>query len=112
MFGKSKKDPEPPSAPSADAVRLNVRVSGWVQGVGFRWTVLSVAEPRGLLGYAENLENGDVEIVAEGDRAACQQLLDWLSGKGPKTPRVPGRVSSLNSSWGAAQGGFKRFSVR
>lgn len=113
MFGKrSQANPKPDLAPPDDAMRLTVRVTGYVQGVGFRWTVLSVAEPLGLLGYAENLDNGDVEVVAEGSAQACGQLLDWLAGRGPRTPRVPGRVDSLTPSWGPAQGGFRRFSVR
>lgn len=120
MFGKtSAAGPTNPdstataaSASQLDAVRLTVRVSGWVQGVGFRWTVMSVAQPLGLLGYAENLDNGDVEVVAEGPKPSCQMLLEWLSGNGARTPRLPGRVESLKYSWGPATGRFRRFSVR
>lgn len=113
MFGR-KRPPEDVTVPepAPDAKRLTVRVCGHVQGVGFRWSVLSVAEPLGLLGYAENLTNGDVLVVAEGPAPACGQLLDWLSGRGPRTPRLPGRVESLAPSWGPAQGGLRRFSIR
>jgi acylphosphatase len=121
MFGKRNADAAAgpahggaasPLGQQSDAVRLEARVTGWVQGVGFRWTVMSVADPLGLLGYAENQDNGDVVVVAEGPRKACQTLLDWLSGHGPRTPRVPGRVETLTHSWGPAQGGFRRFSIR
>jgi acylphosphatase len=112
QVGPSSAGPASPAGTDPEQVRLTVRVTGWVQGVGFRWTVLSVAEPLGLLGCAENLDNGDVEVTAEGSRQACQQLLNWLSGQGPRTPRVPGRVESLAPLWGPARGGFRRFSIR
>lgn len=120
MFGKKSAagpaNPDPaatvPSGSGPDAARLTVRVSGWVQGVGFRWTVMSVAQPLGLLGYAENLDNGDVEVVVEGPESGCQMLLNWLSGCGAPSTRLPGRVESLSHSWGPATGGFRRFSVR
>lgn len=116
MFGRPNRSGKvpPPSPPpeTGESVRLTARVSGHVQGVGFRWTVLSVAQPLGLVGYAENLYSGDVEVVAEGSLVSCVKLLDWLRGQGPATPRRPGRVDSVTSSWGDAQGGMRSFTIR
>ena len=47
-------------------MRLHVVVRGEVQGVGFRWFVREAARRRNLAGWVRNLEDGGVEIVAEG----------------------------------------------
>ena len=63
-------------------------VSGHVQGVGFRWFVARHARALGLSGYARNLPDGRVEVVAEG---ADQQALEQLEGRlrqGPAHARV------------------------
>ena len=45
-------------------------VSGSVQGVGYRYFALKEAQALGLSGYARNLGDGRVEVVAEGDESA------------------------------------------
>ena len=62
-----------PDAPDNDAVagtvRLEARVSGMVQGVGFRWfTRENALEIGGMVGFALNLDDGRVQVVAEGQR--------------------------------------------
>lgn len=100
-----QSSPEPP-------VRLTATVQGFVQGVGFRWSTMSLAQTLRLVGVAENLPNGDVLVVAEGPRDQCQKVLDWLHGSGPRTVRRPGRVEFVDARWGPAQGGFRSFTVR
>jgi acylphosphatase len=80
-------------------VRLTAWVRGQVQGVGFRWWVLSRALELGLVGSATNLEDGRVLVVAEGDRNRCEQLVAMLSG-----PGAPGRVTGVTQRWSAALG--------
>ncbi len=46
-----------------------------MQGVGFRWFVQQRAKNFAVSGYVKNLDNGDVEIEAEGDRDRVEQLL-------------------------------------
>lgn len=82
-----------------DVVRLNAWVSGRVQGVGFRWWTRARALELGLTGSASNLEDGRVEVVAEGPRAACEALLTALRG-----PGTPGRVRGVVERWGPARG--------
>ena len=79
------------------AVRLQAFVKGHVQGVGFRWWTRARALELGLAGWAGNLEDGRVEVVAEGPRAACEQLLALL-------PSGPGRVDFVAERWGPARG--------
>ncbi len=58
-------------------------VKGRVQGVFFRDSTRHVAESLEITGYAINLPNGDVEVLACGARAAIAELAGWLQ-QGPR----------------------------
>ena len=81
----------------------NVRVTAWVhglvQGVGFRWWTRSRALELGLVGSARNLADGRVEVVAEGQRLACQKLLDLL-----RSGTTPGTVDLVVERWSMSKG--------
>ncbi|MCO6414303.1 MAG: acylphosphatase [Thiogranum sp.] len=62
-------------------------VSGRVQGVFFRETTRREAERLGVTGYAINLRDGSVEVLACGDIAAVEKLAEWLWA-GPPAARV------------------------
>ncbi len=47
--------------------RIHLFVSGYVQGVGFRWYVRRLAERFGIYGFVKNLRDGRVEVVAAGN---------------------------------------------
>lgn len=49
--------------------------AGNVQGVGFRYTVRSLASRLAVVGYVRNLPDGRVELLAEGDAAEVAMLL-------------------------------------
>ena len=66
---------------------LNIIISGKVQGVFFRANVKSKANELGISGYAKNLENRDVEIIAEGDESKIKELIDFIK-KGPGMARI------------------------
>jgi acylphosphatase len=53
-------------------------VSGRVQGVFYRATAAQRARELGLRGYARNLSDGRVEVLACGDPATVQTFIDWL----------------------------------
>ena len=82
-----------------EQVRLTAFVKGRVQGVGFRWWTRARALELGLTGSATNLQDGRVEVVAEGPREACDALLAALRGAG-----TPGRVDFVAERWGSARG--------
>jgi acylphosphatase len=63
-------------------------VSGLVQGVGFRWFVARHARSLGLGGYARNLPDGRVEVVARGGAADALARLEELLRAGPAHARV------------------------
>lgn len=80
-----------------DVVRLTAWVAGRVQGVGFRWWTRSRALELGLVGSATNLRDGRVEVVAEGPKHHCEQLLSTL-----RSPASPGWVDHVVEHWSVA----------
>lgn len=88
-------------------VRLTAWVRGRVQQVGFRWWTRSRALEIGLTGYASNLADGRVQVVAEGSREECDQLLGLLRGGD-----TPGRVDGVTELWGEPDGGYDGFAIR
>ena len=62
-------------------------VQGRVQGVGYRWFSMQIAQQLEIKGYIKNLFNGDVEVFAQGDDASVQQFIDQLR-KGPSFSNV------------------------
>jgi acylphosphatase len=81
--------------------RLHAYVGGRVQGVGFRDFVARAARPLELAGFARNLDDGRVEIVVEGERAACESLLATLRSEDP-----PGFIGRVDASWEEPTGEF------
>ncbi len=55
--------------------RCHLWVRGRVQGVGFRVFALQQAQRSGVAGWARNLLDGRVEIVAEGDKRALEEFV-------------------------------------
>ena len=88
-------------------VRMTAWVHGRVQGVGFRWWTRSRALELGLVGYAANLSDGRVKVVAEGPRDACEKLLAAL-----RSGSSPGYVRQVTEQFGDAQGGVTGFVER
>ena len=63
-------------------------VTGMVQGVGFRWYVARHARGLGLAGFARNLADGRVEVVASGTDATALARLEAVLREGPAHARV------------------------
>jgi len=66
----------------AGVTRVHARISGHVQGVGFRFATCEQAERLGLGGWVRNLGDGSVEAVFEGPAADVGQMLAWCR-RGP-----------------------------
>ena len=87
--------------------RLTARVTGHVQGVGFRWWVRRHAEELGIVGWVMNAhDERSLEIVAEGDDAALAEL-ERLLRVGP----TGARVETVDVRRGPASGEFERFGI-
>lgn len=63
-------------------------VYGSVQGVGFRYSTQREALQLGLTGYARNLDDGGVEVLACGEPDQVEKLIAWLKAGGPRSARV------------------------
>jgi acylphosphatase len=68
---------------------IHLIVSGRVQGVFFRDNTRRKARELGLTGYAKNLPDGNVEIVAEGKEDKINELVEFIK-QGPGVARVTG----------------------
>jgi acylphosphatase len=109
--GEAPDGAEAPGGGDAGAgdasARLTAWVAGQVQGVGLRWWIRARALELGLVGSAENLEDGRVKVVAEGAVTRCRELLALLAG-----PGTPGRVSRVTQRWDDPRGGITGFTER
>jgi acylphosphatase len=90
-----------------DRIRLHAIVCGRVQGVSFRYYTQRRARELGLVGYVRNLWDGNVEVVAEGQRVPLEELLAFLH-VGPRAAFV----TRVDTQWSAPSSDFERFEVR
>ena len=86
---------------------LHVYVHGWVQGVGYRYFVVNNALALGLRGYARNLQDGGVEVLAQGTRPNLERLLALLQ-RGP----AAAEVHEVQTQWGQPTEHLSGFHVR
>lgn len=68
-------------------VCMRYKVIGRVQGVFFRASTQREARSLGITGYAKNMRDGSVEVLACGPQPAVEQLGEWL-WVGPPAARV------------------------
>lgn len=86
--------------------RARIIICGLVQGVGFRYFTLRIARKLGIVGYVQNLNNGSVEIMAEGEKHNLLKLIEEVR-IGP-----PGAsVDNLKIKWEIPKGDFKEFII-
>lgn len=100
FFSADKTPVEPPE------YQLFATVHGRVQGVGFRWWVAGTAKPLGLVGYAKNLDDGTVEVLAQGSKAACQNLYAALT-----SGDTAGHVEHVDHEFSEPVGSYKGFGM-
>lgn len=87
-------------------VARSFRVTGVVQGVGFRWSAQEEARCLGLAGWVRNDDDGSVTGLVQGTLAALESYRKWL-GRGPRSARVS------EVQWDeAAVTGLRVFTVR
>lgn len=86
--------------------RMQIVFSGWVQGVGFRYTVCRIAKSFSVTGFVRNLGSGDVEMVAEG---AEQELLDFLDGI--QNSSLGAHIDRVARHWAEATGEYEQFGI-
>jgi acylphosphatase len=71
------------------ALTKRLRITGRVQGVGFRYALQREARSLGLAGWVRNRRDGSVEALLQGSDEAVDKLITW-SRRGPPGARVDG----------------------
>ena len=94
------------SAPTIMKKLARVYYSGRVQGVGFRFAAQRIAEELGLCGYVRNLDDGRVEIYAEGDESSLSDLLAQINNSFSRY------IKDKQVDWEPAAGEFRDFSIK
>jgi len=84
--------------------RLTAYISGKVQKTGYRARVLTIARDFGLKGYVQNLDDGRVKVVAEGETGDLESLLGALHIKNTII-----NVVDIKSEYSSATGDFDSF---
>ena len=87
-----------------DNARLHAFVEGYVQGVGYRFFCMQNAYVFGLSGWVRNLNNGEVEVLAEGERGNLEKYLEALH-QGPSMAQV----RNIRVEWHEWRGEFNGF---
>jgi len=87
--------------------RVEIKITGYVQGVFFRYGAKAEAERLGLTGFAKNEPDGSVTVVAEGEENNLQKLAEWC-----KNGTKYSRVEQVEARWREAEGGFSNFEIR
>ncbi len=87
--------------------RVEIVVTGRVQGVFYRDSTRRTAGGLGLTGIVRNLPVGDVEIIAEGSEDSLEALVRWCR-QGPPAAVV----KDAAVTWRGATGEFKGFQIR
>ena len=86
--------------------QVHIVVSGFVQGVFFRVNTKNKAQELGLKGRVKNLSNGNVDIVAEGQKEVLEKLIVWCHQGPPRS-----RVDDVLTEWCAPTSEFSSFSI-
>ncbi len=93
-----------PSEPGTVAVEA--RITGRVQGVGFRYFVFEAGRRLGVVGYVRNTRDGGVRAYAEGSREKLEQFLRMIE-HGPQGSSV----REMRIRWGCGTGSYSTFSI-
>ena len=87
--------------------RIHCLIAGRVQGVAYRAHTQRAAIDLGLTGWVRNCPDGRVELVAEGDQEALNQLISWCH-QGPPAAHV----TRVEPQWEPATNAYLTFEIR
>ncbi len=86
---------------------LHCLISGRVQGVGFRAWTKSQADVLGIKGWVRNLDDGRVEVLAQGDEKTLEKFKAKLAQGSPLS-----RVEDIECNWIDYEKTYDRFELR
>ena len=91
-----------------EMIRARIRVFGRVQGVFFRkYTRDKAVEIGNLFGYVQNVRDGTVEVIVEGEKDRIEALLLWCKTEGSPWSRV----REVKVDWDKPMGDLPRFGI-
>ncbi|MEN3034697.1 MAG: acylphosphatase [Candidatus Methanosuratincola sp.] len=86
--------------------RVRIKVTGIVQGVGYRYYTYRIARGLDLKGYVRNQKDGSVEVLAEGEKVKLMDLISELRIGPPNS-----RVDNLSIEWQESRNEFSDFKI-
>lgn len=87
-------------------MQLKMHIIGQVQNVWYRASTAGVARDLGLKGFAKNLTDDSVEIVAVGEKVSLEKLKKWCEA-GP----TGAKVEKIEEEWNDAEEAFEDFLI-
>ena len=87
-------------------IARRLSIHGRVQGVGFRESLIDVAEAHRVSGWVRNRADSSVEAHVQGDAAAVERVIGWCR-RGPPAARVT-KVDVADAEIAAGLAGFER----
>jgi len=85
--------------------QIHVFFSGNVQGIGFRYSALEIAQNLGLSGFVKNLPDGRVELLAEGSEEKLQELCQKLNQE------FKNQIQDSEISWSETSQKYSSFEI-
>ena len=89
-----------------NSVGAGIKVTGYVQGVGYRYFCIGLARNLQLAGCVRNLPDGSVTIEVEGDKDSIENFISHLNS-GPHHARV----EKVAVDWKESSGKFGNFEI-
>ncbi|HET6884413.1 MAG TPA: acylphosphatase [Pirellulales bacterium] len=86
--------------------RREIHYSGWVQGVGFRYTTQEIAQRFKVSGFVENLPDSRVQVVVEGEAGELDRFLAAVE------QQLKRHIRNVDVKHREATGEFDRFVIR
>lgn len=86
--------------------RVEIKISGFVQGVGFRAGAAAMASELGIFGFVKNELDGSVKIVAEGEEERLKRFINWC-WQGPRYAKI----DNVEVKWQEFKGEFLDFDI-
>lgn len=86
--------------------RVHIFYSGYVQGVGFRFTTERIAHKLGVTGWVRNLIDGRVEVIAEAEETVLKRFIEQIE------EQMRGYIRNAKIDWTEAQNEFGDFEIR
>ena len=86
--------------------RAEVYYSGRVQGVGFRYTVRQIAQGYEVAGSVKNLDDGRVELIAEGEEEEVRQFVQAI-----RQSELGDYIRNATESWKPVSKQYKGFTI-